>query len=75
MGSSAALNYHQFFDEQAPWYCYFGSTPVYTDVAQLAARESAHDDVYVVDDFHGHPAFIVLTRGKDHVSGTRRAPT
>jgi 4-amino-4-deoxy-L-arabinose transferase-like glycosyltransferase len=65
VGGSAALNYHDFFDNQyhsKAVYDSFG--PIPTQVAQLAARESAHKNVYVSREFNGHPAFVVLSRGK-----------
>ncbi len=65
VGGSAALNYHAFFDEQyhdKAVYDAFGPMP--TQVAQLAVRESGQKHVYVSREFNGHPAFIVLTRGK-----------
>jgi hypothetical protein len=65
VGSSTALNYHEFFDKQyhnMAVYDAFG--PIPSQVAQLAARESGSNRVYVSREFNGHPAFIVLTRGK-----------
>src|SRR5205814_6473426 len=56
---------HDFFDKQyhdQEVYDSFG--PIPTQVAQLAARESGHRNVYVSREFNEHPAFGVLTRGK-----------
>ncbi|MDE3095237.1 MAG: glycosyltransferase family 39 protein [Chloroflexota bacterium] len=65
VGGSAALNYHQLFDEQAHAEAVYDAfTPVYTDVGQLATREAARKDVYIAGDFYDHPAVRVLTRGK-----------
>jgi 4-amino-4-deoxy-L-arabinose transferase-like glycosyltransferase len=74
VGSSAALNYHDFFDKQyhnQAVYDAFG--PIPTLAAQLAAHESGHkhvyvsrglSDVYVSRRLSVHPALAVLTRGK-----------
>ncbi len=65
VGGSAAINYHDFYDRQAhDRAVYEAFQPVYTQVAQIAARESAHKQVYVSREFNGHPAFVVLTRAK-----------
>ncbi|MHB8514002.1 MAG: glycosyltransferase family 39 protein [Dehalococcoidia bacterium] len=65
VGGSAALNYHQLFDEQAHAQAgYDAFTPVYTDIGQLAARDAGRKDVYITGDFYSHPAVRVLTRGK-----------
>ena len=65
VGGSAALNYHQLFDNQAHSEAVYDAfIPVFTDVGQLAAKEAPHDDVYVTQEFYSHPVYRVLTRGK-----------
>src|SRR5205823_3956167 len=38
--------------------------PIPTLVGQLAARKSTHKNVYTSREFNGHPAAVVLERGK-----------
>jgi hypothetical protein len=66
VSASGALNYHQFFDDQAhSRTVYDAFIPVYTDIGELAARESSAHDVYVAVRLYDYPAVIALTRGKD----------
>ncbi|HZP57509.1 MAG TPA: glycosyltransferase family 39 protein [Dehalococcoidia bacterium] len=75
VGTSAGLNYHQFFEEQAKNRDVFeGFQPGYTITARAAAAQAGDRTTYVAREYNGHPAFRVLTRGKqvsDYVPANR----
>jgi hypothetical protein len=67
VGSSAAINYHEFFDRQAhDQNVYDSFQPPSTRIGETIANHAGSQDVYASEVITEQPAVSVLTRGKTY---------
>ncbi len=67
VGTCAAINYHDFFERQAPHqYTYDGYTPAYMQVGEMIGERGGSERYHISHQFAGHPAITLLADGTSY---------